>query len=200
MKRIFGTIFELLLRGFTPQRGLFTLFFWRPRRQAQLRVADGDVWYRAITNTRHYRRGRIHHAALRGRAISAPQNASTGWESEISGRLRSIANDIREDGERRARLQKERSRAKGESGKDFEFVAVMFAIAGDVRRWEVDRCDVIFDPNPEEDPAHANLVFITNPPERVLSVLDDVIDSLGHCPAGELHRIPTATGGPPAGR
>jgi hypothetical protein len=76
----------------------------------------------------------------------------------------------------------------------------MFAIAGDVRRWEVDRCDVIFDPNPEEDPAHANLVFITNPPERVLSVLEDVINGLGHCTAAELHRIPTAAGGPPASR
>jgi hypothetical protein len=163
-------------------------------------VADGDVWYRAITNARHYRNGRIHHAALKGRAISAPDDTAASWSSEISGRLRSIANDIREDGERRAHLQKEHSLARGESGKDFEFVAVMFVLAGAVRRWDVDRCDVIFDPNPDEDAAHANLVFITSPPERVLSVLDDVINGLGHCSAAELDRIPAATGGPPASR
>jgi hypothetical protein len=122
------------------------------------------VWYRAITNTRHYRKGRIHHAALK-KFINAPADHSAGWNSEISGRLRSIGNDIREDGERRAYLQKERLRAQGHSGQEFQFVAVMFATVGDVRIWRVDRCDVIFDPKPEEDFAHANLVFITYPPD-----------------------------------
>jgi hypothetical protein len=61
------------------------------------RAADGDVWVRIITHQDHIRRGRIHHSAFGGNAISAPkQPRNRPWSRELSGRLRSEAGSIQD--------------------------------------------------------------------------------------------------------
>jgi len=87
------------------------------------RVADRDIWYRTITNQKHIKNnGSLHHAALKA-FIDPPVIKTVEWKSEISGRLRSLADDIRADGERRAALQRERS---PQLSKYLQFCAVVF--------------------------------------------------------------------------
>ena len=55
----------------------------------------GDVWFRVVTNERQIARGRVHHAAFGGNAISKPApNKKRSWTHEMSGRLRSIVGTI----------------------------------------------------------------------------------------------------------
>jgi len=61
------------------------------------------------------------------------------WNSEISARLRSLADDIRADGERRAALQRERS---PQLSKHLHFCAVVFAHPAEVRVWTLSKVSV----------------------------------------------------------
>jgi hypothetical protein len=158
-------------------------------------VADGDVWYRTITNTRHFKGGRAKPAALR-KAVGSPKNPGSPWKAEISGLLRSLAPDIEVDGATRAARDRANVQKQGQSGKDFEFVGVIYARASDVRLWEISEADVVFDPR-EDEPAHANLVFRHDSPDRILTMLDDFITFLGHAPCDELDMIPPSQGGAP---
>lgn len=169
----------------------------------QIRVADGDVWVRPLTNKRYIKSsGKLNHAALKGRAISAPKVGARVWKSEISGRLRSIADDIRKHAERRVQQLIQAANDRGERGSECQFRGVMFSRVGEVRQWEIDQCDVIFDPitdeaDPNYDPAHANLVFFTKPPDQILSVIEELVDRVTVLSADKLDQIPVAIGGPP---
>jgi hypothetical protein len=57
-------------------------------------AAEGDVWFRVLTEESYIRKGRIHHSAFTGRAIAKPDAAkSRSWSHELSGRLRSRSAD-----------------------------------------------------------------------------------------------------------
>jgi hypothetical protein len=78
--------------------------------------------------------------------VGSPENLGFPWKAEISGRLRSIAADVEDDGRTRAARDQEAVRRQGQSGKDFEFVGVIYARVSDVRQWEISDADVVFDP------------------------------------------------------
>jgi hypothetical protein len=66
---------------------------------------------------------RLHHAAFKGNAISQPSHKK--WLSELSGRLNSQAgtiDSIKEYGEKRANLAKEKATQKGQSGRKFTYI------------------------------------------------------------------------------
>lgn len=159
------------------------------------RVADQDVWYRTITNQKHIKRdGSLHHAALKP-FIDPPVIKAVEWKSEISGRLRSLAGDIRTDGEGRAALQRERN---PQLSKYLQFCAVIFTHPVEVRAWTIDRSDVLFNPK-EDDAAHANLAFFNKLPNELkeLAALSELIDNLSKVSAHDLTLIPEPQGGPP---
>jgi hypothetical protein len=169
------------------------------------RVSDRDVWYREITNTRHVdKTGRLKHAALKGRSISAPERSSSAWKSELSGRLRSIVSsheEIRSHGEIVATKQRDNAHGRGEAGKEFQFIGIAHADARAIRKWSVDASNVMYDPRmkPKEndfDLAHSNVVFKTKPPEGILSALDDVIGGLTVTLENHLQEAPCANCGP----
>lgn len=160
------------------------------------RVAERDVWYRAITNQKHLKKdGSLHHAALKA-FIDPPAIRTSEWKSEISGRLRSLANDIREDGEKRAALQRSRN---PQLSKYLHFCAVVFAHPIEIRVWPLDRTDVLFDPK-KDDPAHANVAFFNRMPDdlKQLSVLHEIINNIHKVSTDDIAQIPKALGGPPS--
>ncbi|WP_147274966.1 hypothetical protein [Ferruginivarius sediminum] len=113
----------------------------------------------------------------------------------MSGRILSICDNIREDAEDRVKIQKEHVWAKqGSRGKDFKFVAVMYVTAASVRNWQIDKSDVIYSPS-DFDLAHANLVFYTLPPDKILQVIDELIQLLSVCSASEAENVLCPKGG-----
>lgn len=159
-------------------------------------VADGDVWYRNITNVRHYKNGKLRHQALK-RFVDPPVDPNATWKSELSGRLASVDNDIVTDAQRRVDAQIKAAKANGSSGADFRFVAVVFVRRREVRSWGFLDSDVVFEPK-HDDTAHSNLVFERAPPAQVLSVLDDLISALGV--TTDVAAVPAATDGVPRRR
>lgn len=90
----------------------------------------------------------------------------------------------------------------GESGKEFEFVGVAHALPESVRKWQIDDCDVLYDPRTNRpkgdfDIAHANLIFRTKPPEAILSAIDDLLLQIEFTPAHKIREMPRARCGPP---
>ncbi len=77
-----------------------------------------------------------------------------------------------------------------------EFVAVIFTKPEKARSWQIDQCDVAYNPI-IEDAAHANLTFFNRPPNDLLSNLADIMQELGVCPADNLEQLPDANGGRP---
>jgi hypothetical protein len=167
----------------------------RLERLCRCRVADRDVWYRAITNRKHIKKnGSLHHAALKA-FIDPPAVRAVEWKSEISGRLRSVTNDILEDGERRAALQREKN---PQLSRHLQFCAVIFTHPDEVRCWTLDRTDVLFDPK-KDNPAHANLAFFNKRPDELkeLAMLNEIIDNLTKVASTDLNSIPLPQGGLP---
>jgi hypothetical protein len=198
MRPILRYICAGLLRGFTPVSRIwpFGALWSRLERMCRCRVADRDVWYRTITNQKHIKNnGRLHHAALKA-FIDPPVIKTVEWKSEISGRLRSLADDIRADGERRAALQRERS---PQLSRYLQFCAVVFTHPAEVRIWTIDRTDVLFDPK-KDDAAHANVVFFNKLPNDLkdLAALSEIITNLSKVSVDNLALIPEPQGGPPS--
>jgi hypothetical protein len=54
------------------------------------RPAEGDFWFRVLTNSKYGSNGRVHHSAFKGRFMGPPQ-PGRDWDAETSGRLRSLA-------------------------------------------------------------------------------------------------------------
>jgi hypothetical protein len=55
--------------------------------------AEGDFWFRVLTSSGHSARGRINHAAFKGKFLG-PAKPDRPWDAEASGRLRSLAGTI----------------------------------------------------------------------------------------------------------
>ncbi|WP_157096455.1 hypothetical protein [Methylosinus sp. R-45379] len=119
---------------------------------------DGDVWFRIITQDNHIRKGRIHHSAFGGKAISAPDPTKRRpWERELSGRLRSRAGSVLQI-EDHANLFCKKATAAGGGTKTFS--GVMYAPVADLKKIYLDTLTtgVNFTPN-DDDPAHSDLTF-----------------------------------------
>ena len=72
----------------------------------------------------------------------------------------------------RAEAQRERAIAQGQRGREFVFVGVAHTTAARVRTWQVDECDVLYDPRlnrkaDDFDLAHANVVFRSTTPQQL---------------------------------
>lgn len=183
------------IRSFVPCWSRLERFWSAVEKSTRYSVADHDVWYRCITNRKHLKSdGTLHHASLRS-FIDAPAITRAKWKAELSGRLRSVGDNICEDGQRRAKLQREK---RPEMADYFQFVAVVFAERAAIRKWAVDRTDVLFHPICR-DRAHANLIFFNKPPNELksLTLLKAIIKELGNVSANDVHLIPPAQGGPP---
>jgi hypothetical protein len=54
-----------------------------------------DIWFRVLTDASYIRRGEIHPNAFKGRQIAPPDPAKhRPWEHELSGRLRSLSQNV----------------------------------------------------------------------------------------------------------
>lgn len=153
---------------------------------------DGDVWFRIVTQKDHIVRGRVHHGAFGGNAISAPKSQRP-WSRELSGRLRSLAGTL-EDLRLVAEAYCAEQSAKGQGKK--EFVGVFYVRARDAKlTFENIASSVRFTPR-DGDAAHAD--FTVHPwigptkedRERFNIWLTDVLQALHH--PGQLHHLPDA--------
>ncbi len=156
---------------------------------------DGDVWFRVLTQKDHIKRGRIHHSAFTGNAISPPApTKKRPWSRELSGRLRSKAGTIR-DIEDFAVAYCERLTKAG--GGTMAFSGVMYAGVDGLRKTYGDilTLGVFFTPI-EADPAHADLTFSNwieytrEAKQALLLWLTDQVEGLHH--PGQLHHLPEA--------
>jgi hypothetical protein len=118
---------------------------------------DGDIWFRIATQKDHIVKGRVHHAAFGGKAISPPAPEKGPWTRELSGRLRSRAGSL-EDIEHDAKAYCAAQTALGGGTKTFN--GVIFARVADAKRTyeTVLTTDVHFTPL-QDDAAHADLTF-----------------------------------------
>ncbi|MGY4461530.1 hypothetical protein [Bradyrhizobium sp. LB13.1] len=57
--------------------------------------AEGDFWFRVLTSDGYSARGRVNHAAFKGKFLG-PAQEGRPWDAEASGRLRSLAGTIEE--------------------------------------------------------------------------------------------------------
>jgi hypothetical protein len=93
---------------------------------------DGDIWFRIATQENHIVKGRVHHAAFGGKAISPPPPAKgRPWTRELSGRLRSRAGSL-EDIEHNAKAYCIAQTALGGGTKTFN--GVIFTQVADAKR------------------------------------------------------------------
>jgi hypothetical protein len=93
---------------------------------------DGDFWLRIATQNGHIVRGRVHHSAFGGKAISPPAPAKgRPWTRELSGRLRSHAGSL-ENIEHHAIAFCEAETARGGGTKTFS--GVIYARVADAKK------------------------------------------------------------------
>lgn len=160
---------------------------------------SNDIWFRDITNTDHVKEKdgvmRLHHAAFKGKAISQPSHKK--WLSEISGRLNSKAgtiDSIKEYGEKRANLVKERATQKGQSGRKFTYMGVFFKSVKEIRELHLMKADIIYDPTekPIYDKAHANFVSYDKDTSYFedLEILKMLCDYFQFVPVNDLENSP----------
>jgi hypothetical protein len=119
---------------------------------------DGDIWFRIATQENHIVKGRVHHAAFGGKAISSPPLAKgRAWTRELSGRLRSLAGSL-EDIEHDAKVYCNAQTALGGGAKTFS--GIIFTPVADAKRTyeTVLTTGVHFTPL-QHDAAHADLTF-----------------------------------------
>jgi hypothetical protein len=148
---------------------------------------DGDIWFRVVTNQEHIKRGRVHHSAFGGNAITA-SDKKRPWARELSGRLRSLAGDVEQ--EAIAYCREMTARGGGEKS----FHGVIYArVAGLKLTYEHDhsiKTAVYFTPL-GRDPAHADFTFSAEWPndekERMVHWLSDRFEGLH--PA-QIHHLP----------
>lgn len=144
-------------------------------------AADGgDVWFRVATQEAHLVRGRVHHSAFKGTAISAPEpDLNRPWALEMSGRLRSLAGDT-------AKIEADAlaycAKHSGPGGTK-TFGGVMYARVDRARSTFEDTLDtnVHFTPL-VDDSAHSDLTFsrAMSPEERsrIADWLQDLFEAL----------------------
>jgi hypothetical protein len=74
------------------------------------RASDGDVWFRILNSDSQIKRGTLNHGALKGQIRKTKAEAGRPWQSEMSGRLRSIAGIVEEIKEHAADYCKKQDR------------------------------------------------------------------------------------------
>lgn len=116
---------------------------------------DGDIWFRIVTQQDHIKRGRVHHSAWGGNAISEPSpEKARPWSREASGRLRSRAGSL-ENIERDANVF-----CQTALGGSKTFYGVIYARVADAKLSfeSILTTDIHFTPL-TSDTAHADLTF-----------------------------------------
>jgi hypothetical protein len=170
-------------------------------------VGKGDVWHRSVTNANHVKNGKIKHSALR---IDAPQERRVSWKTELSGQLRSIIKDIggiRATADDHAEKQRQKAIANNQKGAEFKFVGVLHAVRRHVIMWNVDKCDVVYDPRTNRlgkdfDLAHALITFRNRNPSMLkakptdppsLSAIEELVNKIEFTPEANVDGLPVAT-------
>ena len=152
-------------------------------------VEENDTWFRVITNKDHFKNGRLHHAALKGKAISSTE--AKAWKAELSGRLLSLAGDvfsIKADAERRVNLLRERAKQQGNSGNKFQFQGVMYQTAKKIRSFDFMQAGVVFTPT-EEDKAHADLISYDRDAPFLISIAKEMVGRFKFSPTHRLQDL-----------
>jgi hypothetical protein len=146
---------------------------------------DADTWFRAVTNSTHVRRGRVHHAEFK-KWLSPPDDPQSGWKLEISGQLLSLIRNIADRAEKRVEEQKDKLKAAGKPVPSvLQFFGVLYAKAAKVRSLPQLKCDVIYDPQPN-DIAHANIVVFDKGSDEILTVTAALLDNLTWVPKDQI--------------
>jgi hypothetical protein len=120
---------------------------------------DGDIWFRVLTedDNKYIRKGKIHPNAFKGKnAIVAPDpQKNRPWDHELSGRLRSLTNDVVAEANAYCEEMTKRT------GQTKKFGGVMFCSVQQARQvFEgVIATRVYYTPLPTTDRAHADLTF-----------------------------------------
>jgi hypothetical protein len=139
-------------------------------------AASDDVWLRPITNETHLRRRAVHHGALK-KWISPPDDPSKPWKLEVSGRLQSEVKSISADAIQKVELQKSNLIAAGKGVPSaLKYCGILHSTVDAIRSIADFDGDVIYEPN--EDPAHANIVIRDMGLGEVLTVTDILIAKL----------------------
>lgn len=136
-----------------------------------------DTWLRCVTNSKHVRKGRVHHAEFR-KWLSPPDDAKANWKLELSGQLLSLVQSI--SGEANARVQAQRNKleAAGSSVPScLMFSGVLYNKVDIIRKISVLACNVLYDRQPD-DAAHANIVVLDKGPDEILTVTDTLLENL----------------------
>lgn len=119
---------------------------------------DGDIWFRVLTedDNKYIRKGKIHPNAFKGKnAIATPdQHKNRPWDHELSGRLRSLTNDV--IAEANAYCEEMTSR----TGQTKKFGGVMFCSVPEARQTFENTITTRVHYTPlSTDRAHADLTF-----------------------------------------
>ncbi|SRR6266536_2559463 len=156
---------------------------------------NGDVWFRVLTQKDHIKRGRIHHSAFTGNAISSPDpNKNRPWSRELSGRLRSKAGTIKNIEDFAVAFCDKLTKAGGGTK---TFCGVMYAKVCAIRKpyRDILTLGVFFTPL-KADPAHADVTFSNcigetrEAREALMLWLTDQVEGLHH--PGQVHHLPEA--------
>ena len=146
---------------------------------------DADAWYRAVNNSTHVRRGRFHHAEFK-RWLSPPDDPQKSWKLEVSGDLLSLVDDIAKRAEKYVESQRNRLKSEGKPVPSiFQFCGVLYVKVAKIRSLAQFRCDVIYDPLPDDD-AHANIVVFDKGPDEILTVSDALSENLVWVPKDQI--------------
>ena len=154
----------------------------------------GDVWFRIATRKEHIVRGRVHHSAFGGNAISVPAPIrQRPWTREASGRLRSLAGSL-EDIQKNAEAFCAEETVRGGGTKTFSGVLYGRVNQIQLAYENILTTNVHFSPLSRDD-AHADFTFhgwFANEAdkERFLIWLSDKLQGLHH--PGQLHYLPEA--------
>jgi hypothetical protein len=121
-------------------------------------AADGDIWFRVLTDddNNYIKKGKIHPNAFKGKNVIgvADPKKNRVWDHELSGRLRSLTNDvIAEAHVYCAEITKRTGQVK-------KFGGVMFCRVPDARRIFADTIATGIHYTPlATDEAHADMTF-----------------------------------------
>ena len=138
---------------------------------------SADTWLRSVTNSTHVRKGRVHHAEFK-KWLGPPDDAKAKWKLELSGQLLSLVKSISAEAQKRVESQQTKLKAAGKPVPSaLVFSGVLHNKVDAIRRVAVIACDVIYDPQPDDD-AHANLVIFDKGPEEILTVTEALMENL----------------------
>ena len=138
---------------------------------------SADTWLRSVTNSTHVRKGWVHHAEFK-KWLGPPDDAKAKWKLELSGQLLSLVKSINADAQKRVESQQNKLKAAGKPVPSvLVFSGVLHNKVEAIRKIAVFACDVIYDPQPDDD-AHANIVIFDKGPDEILTVTETLLENL----------------------